>query len=257
MDPIIRVRELKKSFGHVEVLKGISIDVAPGEVMGIIGPSGSGKSTFLRCLNSLEDFQSGDLRVCGEFVGYRPEQSGVLRALSDKELARQRTRTGMVFQRFNLFANMTVMENVTCGLIAVLRMNRVDARREAQACLEKVGMGPFVGRYPAQLSGGQQQRVAIARAIAMHPEVLLFDEPTSALDSELVEEVLSVIRDLAGQGLTMVLVTHELAFARDICDRVTFMEAGQIVECAPASMLFTTPQTPRARAFLQRFLAQA
>ncbi|KAB0268059.1 amino acid ABC transporter ATP-binding protein [Microvirga brassicacearum] len=252
MIPAILARDLRKSFGSVSVLRGVSLDVQPGEVFGIIGPSGSGKSTFLRCLNSLETIDSGDLYVNGEFVGYCFER-GNLRELSDREQSAQRMRIGMVFQRFNLFAHMTALENVTSGPIIVKKLSRVDAGEQGRHLLDQVGLAGLYDRYPVQLSGGQQQRVAIARAMAMDPEILLFDEPTSALDPELVDEVLETIRQLAQQGRTMVVVTHELLFARDVCDRIAFMDQGQLIECAPAEDLFATPQKQRTRDFLQRF----
>lgn len=252
MTPAILSRDVRKSFGTVEVLRGISLDVQPGEVFGIIGPSGSGKSTFLRCLNSLESIDGGDLYVNGEFVGHRFDR-GKLYQLNDRELAAQRMRTGMVFQRFNLFAHMTALENVISGLIIVRKMPKAVAMERGRRHLDQVGLAGLYDRYPVQLSGGQQQRVAIARAIAMEPEILLFDEPTSALDPELVDEVLETIKTLARQGRTMVVVTHELAFARDVCDRVAFMDKGQLVECAPATELFGAPKTARTRDFLQRF----
>ncbi len=255
MTPVILARNVRKSFGPVEVLRGVSLEVAAGEVFGIIGPSGSGKSTFLRCLNSLETVDDGDLYVNGEFVGYRID-GGVMRQLTDREVAAQRTRTGMVFQRFNLFAHMTALENVCCGPVVVKRLPREEALRQGRLLLDQVGLGGLYDRYPVQLSGGQQQRVAIARAIAMEPGVLLFDEPTSALDPELVDEVLDTIRQLARQGRTMVVVTHELAFARDVCDRVAFMEQGQLIECASAADLFGAPEKQRTRDFLQRFSAE-
>jgi polar amino acid transport system ATP-binding protein len=250
MTPAILSRDLRKSFGSVEVLRGISLDVQPGEVFGIIGPSGSGKSTFLRCLNSLETIDSGDLYVNGDFVGHRFDGNC---ELDDRALAAQRVRTGMVFQRFNLFAHMTALGNVTSGLTIVKKMAKAEAIEKGRMHLDQVGLGGLYDRYPVQLSGGQQQRVAIARAIAMDPEVLLFDEPTSALDPELVDEVLETIKALAQQGRTMVVVTHELAFARDVCDRVAFMDKGQVVECAPAAELFGAPKKERTRDFLQRF----
>ncbi|SFU19364.1 amino acid ABC transporter ATP-binding protein [Mesorhizobium sp. YR577] len=252
MTPAILSRDLRKSFGSVEVLRGITLDVQPGEVFGIIGPSGSGKSTFLRCLNSLETIDGGDLYVSGDFVGHRLE-GGKLYELNDRQLAAQRMRTGMVFQRFNLFAHMKALENVISGLTIVKKMPKAEAMAKGRRHLDQVGLSGLYDRYPVQLSGGQQQRVAIARAIAMDPEVLLFDEPTSALDPELVDEVLETIKALAQQGRTMVVVTHELAFARDVCDRIAFMDKGQLVECGPAAELFGAPKMERTRDFLQRF----
>lgn len=251
MTPVIVARDVRKSFGAVEVLRGVSLEVQKGEVFGIIGPSGSGKSTFLRCLNSLETINDGDLYVSGQFVGYQYD-GHQLRALNDRELSAQRMRIGMVFQRFNLFGHMTALENVCSGPIIVQGKKREEAQNAGRQLLDQVGLSGLYDRYPVQLSGGQQQRVAIARAIAMEPEILLFDEPTSALDPELVDEVLETIKDLAQQGRTMVVVTHELAFARDVCDRVAFMEQGQLVECAPALELFGAPQMQRTRDFLQR-----
>lgn len=250
--PIILSRNLRKSYGPVEVLKGISLEISRGEVFGIIGPSGSGKSTFLRCLNSLETVQAGDLYVNGEFVGHRLK-GGKLYELNDRELAAQRMRCGMVFQRFNLFAHMTAAENVASGMRIVKKLGKAEAEKIARERLDQVGLRGLYDRYPVQLSGGQQQRVAIARAIAMEPEVLLFDEPTSALDPELVDEVLETIKALAQQGNTMVVVTHELAFARDVCDRVAFMDKGVVVECNTAQLLFDAPQVQRTKDFLQRF----
>ena len=256
MIPAVLARDLRKSFGAVEVLRGISLEIMPGEVFGMIGPSGSGKSTFLRCLNSLETVDGGDLYVNGEFVGYRMDK-GRLLELTDKELAAQRRRAGMVFQRFNLFAHMTALENVVRGPVVVKKEPRAEAEAEGRRLLNLVGLKGLYDRYPVQLSGGQQQRVAIARAMAMKPEILLFDEPTSALDPELVDEVLDTIKRLAAEGRTMIVVTHELAFARDVCDRVAFMEQGQLVECAPAAELFGAPKMPRTRDFLQRLNATA
>jgi len=254
MTSAIRARGIRKSFGPVEVLRGIDLDVAEGEVLGLIGPSGSGKSTFLRCLDSLETIDDGDLRVNGEIVGHVWE-GGRLRRMGDRALAEQRRGTGMVFQRFNLFAHMTALENVVCGPVHVLRQGREAARAAGRAHLARVGLADFCDRYPAELSGGQQQRVAIARAIAMEPRILLFDEPTSALDPELVDEVLATMRDLAAQGRTMVVVTHELAFARDVCDRVAFLDGGRVVETASARAFFAAPGHPRTRDFLQRLHA--
>jgi polar amino acid transport system ATP-binding protein len=251
MNPVVLARNVWKSFGATPILRGVSVDVAAGEVFGIIGPSGSGKSTFLRCLNLLERIDRGDLYVNGEFAGHRL-RDGRLYELSERELAAQRVRAGMVFQRFNLFAHMTALENVACGPTVVHKESRSTALSEGRRLLDQVGLAGLYDRYPSQLSGGQQQRVAIARAIAMRPSLLLFDEPTSALDPELVDEVLRVIRALAAEGRTMIIVTHELAFARDVCDRTAFMEDGQIVECAASKAFFDAPQQPRTKTFLQR-----
>jgi len=254
MIPAVLARDVRKSFGAVDVLRGVSLDVKVGEVFGIIGPSGSGKSTFLRCINSLETIDSGDLYVNGEFVGHRL-RDGRLHELSDRELSAQRMRTGMVFQRFNLFAHMSALDNVALGPIIVRKMPRGEAEAEGRSLLDRVGLEGLYNRYPAQLSGGQQQRVAIARAMAMRPDILLFDEPTSALDPELVDDVLETMKQLAGEGRTMIVVTHELSFARDVCDRVAFMDQGLLIECAAAAEFFGAPRMQRTRDFLQRLNA--
>ncbi|MDM0071610.1 amino acid ABC transporter ATP-binding protein [Variovorax sp. J31P207] len=251
MMQVVIARNVCKRYGATEVLKDVSLEVAQGEVLGIIGPSGAGKSTLLRCLNQLEGIDSGDLYVNGEFAGYRVG-SDAFHQLPDAEVARQRAATGMVFQRFNLFAHKTVLDNVTLGPIVVRKATRRAAEAHAVELLAQVGLGGFEARYPSQLSGGQQQRVAIARALAMQPTVLLFDEPTSALDSELVGEVLDVMRDLAASGQTMLVVTHELAFARAVCSRIAFMEAGRIVEVGTPQQIFNQPLMQRTREFVQR-----
>ena len=248
-DHIVVSYGLQKHFGIFQALKGIDLAVERGEVLCIIGPSGSGKSTFLRCINQLETVSGGHLVVAGELVGFRREGDR-LRPLDDRQIARQRLKTAMVFQRFNLFPNKTALENVTEGPIHVLRQPRAEAREKACALLEKVGLGHKVDAYPSELSGGQQQRVAIARALAMEPEVLLFDEPTSALDPELVGEVLNVMRGLAETGMTMIIVTHELGFARDVAHRILFMDHGEVVETGTPEEVLGAPREPRTRAFI-------
>ena len=248
-EPLVVAADVKKRFGPLEVLKGISLRVAPGEVLCVIGPSGSGKSTFLRCINQLERIDGGAIFVGGELVGYR-RVGNELHELDDRDIARQRARIGMVFQRFNLFPHLTVTENVTEGPIRVKRESPAAARNQAHALLERVGLSDKRDSYPAQLSGGQQQRVAIARALAMRPDLILFDEPTSALDPELVGEVLSVMRDLAASGMTMICVTHELGFARDVGHRVAFMDGGRIVEIGTPGSVLGAPQEARTREFI-------
>jgi polar amino acid transport system ATP-binding protein len=242
-----------KSFGATEVLKGIDLEVSPGEVMCIIGPSGSGKSTFLRCINHLEKINSGRLWVNGHLVGYR-EKGGKLYELRDKEVAAQRRDIGMVFQRFNLFPHMTALENVIEAPCTVRRTPKKAARDRARELLDRVGLGHRCDNYPSQLSGGQQQRVAIARALAMEPRLMLFDEPTSALDPELVGEVLDVMRGLAGEGMTMVVVTHEMGFAREVADSLVFMDEGRIIEAGAPREVLANPQHERTRAFLSKVL---
>ena len=239
MDDILRAEGLTKRFGGNEVLGGIDLAVQTGEVVCVIGPSGSGKSTFLRCINLLETPTGGRVLFHGQDVTQLP--ASVLHA-----------KVGMVFQQFNLFNNMTALQNCVAGQVRVLRRSRAQSVEKAMFYLERVGMLPFRDARPAQLSGGQKQRAAIARALCMDPEVLLFDEPTSALDPEMVDEVLSVIRTLKDGGLTMLIVTHEMAFARDAADRVVFMDAGRVVEDAPPQKLFTAPENPRTQAFLAR-----
>ena len=249
MAPIVRAVDLRKNFGDFAALQGITLDIAAGEVLCVIGPSGSGKSTFLRCINQLETVTGGALWVDGELVGYR-RAGNKLHALSENEIARQRLKTGMVFQRFNLFPHLTVLENVTEGPLRVQRRPRDEVVAEARALLERVGLAHKSDAFPIDLSGGQQQRVAIARALAMRPKLMLFDEPTSALDPELVGEVLSVMRDLATSGMTMVVVTHELGFARDVATRVMFMDKGQVVETGVPAQVLSDPQHPRTREFI-------
>lgn len=242
MRPIVEIRGLEKWFGTLHVLKGIDLEVAPGEKLVVIGPSGSGKSTLIRCINRLEDFQKGEVVVDG------------LNVKDERNLPKVRREVGMVFQQFNLFPHMTVLENVTLAPIRVRGLKKEEAERRALELLERVGIRDQAYKYPAQLSGGQQQRVAIARALAMEPKLMLFDEPTSALDPEMVGEVLDVMRDLARGGMTMIVVTHEMGFAREVADRVIFMDQGQIVEEAPPEVIFKSPKEERTRAFLQRVL---
>jgi polar amino acid transport system ATP-binding protein len=250
---MVKAEGVRKSFGHVEVLKGIDLEVRPGEVVCVIGPSGSGKSTFLRCINHLEKIDSGRLWVDGALVGYR-EKGGKLHELRDREVAAQRRDIGMVFQRFNLFPHKTALENVIEAPTQVKGVRRNDARARGIELLERVGLGERVHNYPNQLSGGQQQRVAIARALAMEPKLMLFDEPTSALDPELVGEVLDVMRGLAGSGMTMVVVTHEMGFAREVGDTLVFMDDGVVLEAGDPKQVLTDPQHPRCRAFLSKVL---
>lgn len=248
--PLVVAADVRKKFGTLEVLKGINVQISKGEVLCIIGPSGSGKSTFLRCINQLEHIDGGAIWVDDELIGYRRE-GNYLHELTDAEIARQRRSIGMVFQRFNLFPHLTVTENITEGPIYVLGQNADAARKHAHELLERVGLYDKRDAYPAQLSGGQQQRVAIARALAMKPTLLLFDEPTSALDPELVGEVLRVMSDLATSGMTMVVVTHELGFAREVADRVAFMDQGELIEIGTPEQVLTNPQHPRTQNFIK------
>jgi polar amino acid transport system ATP-binding protein len=251
--PMVQAEGVHKRFGRNEVLKGITLEVAPGEVMCLLGPSGSGKSTFLRCINHLEKINAGRLSVDGELVGYR-QVGGTLHELRESEVARKRAEIGMVFQHFNLFPHMTAVENVTCAPINVKGEARASARARATELLTKVGLPDKLDHYPAQLSGGQQQRVAIARALAMEPKLMLFDEPTSALDPELVDEVLQAMKELARDGMTMVVVTHEMGFAREVADTVVFMDAGVVVESGPPTSVLGEPREERTRAFLSKVL---
>jgi polar amino acid transport system ATP-binding protein len=252
-ETILQVENLHKTFGKLEVLKGIDLTVARGEVVVVIGPSGSGKSTLLRCLNFLEVPTKGRILFQGEAIGQR-EKNGRLVRLPEKVLDAQRARMGMVFQRFNLFPHMTALENVIEAPVQVKGMNRAAAERLGRQLLERVGLGDKFNQYPARLSGGQQQRVAIARALAMQPEMMLFDEPTSALDPELVGEVLQVMKDLAREGMTMVVVTHEMGFAREVGHRVLFMDGGVVVEEGTPAQIFGAPQHPRTQEFLSKVL---
>ena len=249
--PLLSLRDVHKRFHNNEVLKGISLDVEVGEVIAILGPSGSGKSTLLRCINHLEKIDSGRIIFDGKLVGYR-EVGGKLRPLSESEVAKTRREMGMVFQRFNLFPHMTALGNVMEAPVQVLGVSKEAARATAAAMLARVGLTAKVDAYPAQLSGGQQQRVAIARALAMNPKLMMFDEATSALDPELVGEVLAVMRDLASEGMTMLAVTHEMAFAREAASRVVFMDEGIVQEEGIPEAFFDSPQTVRAQNFLRR-----
>ena len=249
--PMVSAEGVHKRFGSVEVLKGIDLQVMPCEVVCILGPSGSGKSTFLRCINHLEEINSGLLSVDGDLVGYRMK-GDLLHALPEDEIAKARESIGMVFQRFNLFPHMTALENVSLAPIRVKGIPKAEARAEAARLLTQVGLGDRGDSYPAQLSGGQQQRVAIARALAMEPKLMLFDEPTSALDPELVGEVLTVMRDLASQGMTMIVVTHEIGFAKAVADTVVFMDDGIVVEAGPPAEVLDNPQHERTKTFLRQ-----
>jgi len=237
----------------LEVLRGVSMEVARGEVVVLIGASGSGKTTFLRCINHLERVNSGRIYVDGELVGYR-NKNGRLVEDREREVARKRAAIGMVFQRFNLFPHLSALGNVIEAPIRVKKMRRRDAEETGRELLAKVGLGDKFSAYPAHLSGGQQQRVAIARALAMQPKLMLFDEPTSALDPELVGEVLDVMKSLAQEGMTMIVVSHEMGFAREVADRIVFMDEGMIVEEGPPQELFLRPQQPRTQAFLSKIL---
>jgi polar amino acid transport system ATP-binding protein len=251
--PMVKSEGLHKRFGRLEVLKGITLQVQPSEVMCLLGPSGSGKSTFLRCINHLEKINSGRLYVDGELVGYR-ESGGKLHELHEREVARKRAEIGMVFQRFNLFPHMTALENVIEAPIRVLNLDRQEALDRARELLIGVGLEEKAKWYPAQLSGGQQQRVAIARALAMKPKLMLFDEPTSALDPELVGDVLDAMRKLAADGMTMIVVTHEMGFARSVADTVVFIDAGVVVEAGAPAQVLESPRQERTRAFLSKVL---
>ena len=253
VNPMVKAEQGYKSFGALDVLKGIDLEVARGEVMCLIGASGSGKSTFLRLINHLEKLDAGRLSVDGELVGYR-EQSNKLYELKDKEICSQRAQIGMVFQRFNLFPHLSVRDNITIGPVKVKGQSVSDARDRAAALLERVGLSEKIDAFPSQLSGGQQQRVAIARALAMDPKLMLFDEPTSALDPELVGEVLDVMRKLADEGMTMVVVTHEMGFAREVGDSLVFMDDGQIMEKGNPREILANPQNERLRSFLSKVL---
>lgn len=246
---MVNMAAISKSFAGVKVLKGIDMEVARGEVVCILGPSGSGKSTLLRCINHLESIDGGFLEVDGDFVGYR-RNGKQLHERSAKAIAEQRSHIGMVFQRFNLFPHKTALENVAIGPMVVRGTRKEDAETRARELLERVGLGHRLGAYPSQLSGGQQQRVAIARALAQRPKLMLFDEPTSALDPELVGEVLAVMKELALSGMTMIVVTHEISFARDVADRIVFMDEGYVVEEGRPAAILDAPREARTKAFL-------
>ncbi|MFJ2575708.1 amino acid ABC transporter ATP-binding protein [Kitasatospora aureofaciens] len=250
---MVEAQGVRKSYGHVEVLKGIDLEVRKGEVFVLVGPSGSGKSTFLRCINHLEKINGGLLSVDGELVGYRMKGDR-LHELKDREVAQKRRDIGMVFQHFNLFPHMTALENLIEAPVQVKGESKADARERAMALLERVGLADKAKSYPSQLSGGQQQRVAIARALAMKPKLMLFDEPTSALDPELVGDVLDVMRGLAEDGMTMIVVTHEMGFAREVGDALVFMDGGVVVESGNPREVLTNPQHERTRAFLSKVL---
>lgn len=251
--PMVEARGVHKSYGGVEVLKGVDLSVARGEVTCLIGPSGSGKSTLLRCVNHLEKHDAGELRVDGELVGYR-RGDGKLYELTDRQICAERSQIGMVFQRFNLFPHLTVLENVTIAPVKVKGDSLEAARTKARELLTRVGLESKERNFPSQLSGGQQQRVAIARALAMEPKLMLFDEPTSALDPELVGEVLDVMKDLARSGMTMMVVTHEMNFAREAADTVYFLDGGVIEESGDPRVVLSSPSSERLRAFLSKVL---
>jgi polar amino acid transport system ATP-binding protein len=250
---MVKAEAVHKRFGRLEVLKGIDLEVGRGEVMCLLGPSGSGKSTFLRCINHLEKINSGRLSVDGELVGYR-EQGGKLHELHEKDVARKRAEIGMVFQSFNLFPHMTALDNVALAPVKVAGAGRREARERATELLGRVGLSDKLNTYPVALSGGQQQRVAIARALAMEPKLMLFDEPTSALDPELVGDVLDAMRQLAHEGMTMIVVTHEIGFAREVADTVVFMDAGVVVESGQPADVLGNPRHERTRSFLNKVL---
>jgi polar amino acid transport system ATP-binding protein len=251
---IIEALNIHKAFGDLQILKGISLQVRRGEVVVLIGASGSGKTTFIRCINLLEDIQGGEIRVNGRPMGYRTRADGSLVRDSERNIARQRRDIGMVFQRFNLFPHMTALENIIEAPIQVLGVPRQAALEQARALLKRVGLADKAAHYPSMLSGGQQQRVAIARALAMKPQAMLFDEPTSALDPETVGEVLQVMKELAEEGMTMVVVTHEMGFAREVADRVVVLDQGELIEQGPPEQIFSRPTHPRTQAFLSRVL---
>jgi polar amino acid transport system ATP-binding protein len=257
MTDMIEIDGVHKLFGELHVLRGVDLTVPAGSVCVVLGPSGSGKSTLLRCVNQLEEIDAGRIRVDGELMGYREEAGagrGELYRLHPRKIAEQRARIGMVFQRFNLFPHMTALENVMEAPVQVKGLSKAAARARATELLDRVGLGDRAGHYPAQLSGGQQQRVAIARALAMEPKLMLFDEPTSALDPELVGEVLGVMQDLAADGMTMMVVTHEIGFAREVADQVVFLDAGRVVAQGPPAQVIDDPQNPRVRDFLSKVL---
>jgi polar amino acid transport system ATP-binding protein len=252
-EPMVEAVDVHKSYAGNDVLKGVNLTVDRGEVTCLIGPSGSGKSTLLRCINHLEKHNAGELRVDGELVGYEL-RGDKLHELSDRRICHERSEIGMVFQRFNLFQNLNVLENITVGPINVKKVNQEQAKKFARELLERVGLEGREKNYPTQLSGGQQQRVAIARALAMEPKLMLFDEPTSALDPELVGEVLDVMKDLAQSGMTMIVVTHEMGFAKEVADTVYFLDQGVIEESGDPKVVLTSPKSPRLQNFLSKVL---
>jgi polar amino acid transport system ATP-binding protein len=252
LQKVVVVQDLVKRFGSHEILRGVNLEVDKGEVIVIIGPSGSGKTTLLRCINFLEEYQGGRIYVDGQLMGYREDNSKLVK-LPEDTVAKMRADVGMVFQSFNLFPHMTALDNVLLGLIKVRQFSKSEAEDRAVTWLKRVGLGDKLKSYPSQLSGGQQQRVGIARAVAMEPKVMLFDEVTSALDPELVSEVLSVMEDLAHTGMTMLVVTHEMRFAKEIAHRIIFMDEGVIVEQGPPQQIFEQPHTERLRSFLGHF----
>ena len=250
---LVEITDVSKSYGAVRVLRDVSLTVQPGEVIALIGPSGSGKSTLLRTINHLETVDAGSVTVDGQYIGYEL-RSGRLHELPEKNVLERRTQIGIVFQNFNLFPHLTALENVVEAPVALKRASKAEAREQAKALLARVGLADKEHHYPRQLSGGQQQRVAIARALALNPKVLLFDEPTSALDPELVGEVLDVIRELSKSGTTLIIVTHEIGFAREVADRVVFLEQGEILEEGPPSQVLLKPRHPRTKDFLRKVL---
>jgi polar amino acid transport system ATP-binding protein len=252
--PIVKAEEVQKSFGRNQVLCGVSLEVQRGEVVCILGPSGSGKTTFLRCINHLERIDGGRIEVNGHLIGYRPGRDGELVEDTERNIARQRTEIGFVFQRFNLWPHKTALQNIIEAPIKVRKVSRAEAVAQGEALLARVGLADKRNAYPGRLSGGQQQRVAIARALAMRPALMLFDEPTSALDPEMIGEVLEVMKELAAEGMTMVVVSHEMGFAREAADRIVMMDGGVIVEQAPPDEFFAAPREARTRQFLSKIL---
>jgi polar amino acid transport system ATP-binding protein len=253
MTPMVKAEQVCKSFGALQVLKGITLEVGKGQVLVMVGPSGSGKSTFLRCINHLETVNAGRLYVDGDLIGYR-DRGSKLYEISPRDAAKQRRDIGMVFQHFNLFPHRTALENLIEAPMHVKRVKKADAVARAKDLLDQVGLAEKATAYPAQLSGGQQQRVAIARALAMNPKLMLFDEPTSALDPELVGEVLGVMKKLADEGMTMVVVTHEMGFAREVANQLVFMDDGVVVESGPPREVLANPKHERTKAFLSKVL---
>jgi polar amino acid transport system ATP-binding protein len=250
---MVEALDIHKSFGSHEVLKGISLEVKRGEVACLVGPSGSGKSTFLRCINHLEKINAGRISVDGSIIGYR-EHRGKLFELKPSEAAAQRVGIGMVFQKFNLFPHLTALENVISGMVKVQKVDRIEAYQQGRELMERVGLSDKLNHYPSHLSGGQQQRVAIARSLAMKPKLMLFDEPTSALDPELVGEVLDVMKGLAQSGMTMIVVTHEMGFAREVADSIVFMDGGIVIESGDPGKVLTSPTHERTRSFLSKVI---